>query len=632
MVEYYSLFDTVEGQKEEKKKSSVQKQQRPGKVAGSGAKNRGCDFCPLNSVKGINKIIDLDKVTGKQIMVWAQNPNETENKTKQALTGEAGKFLWKYGAKVGLKREDCDIQYVVRCWTYKKNYLDQTESRPPKKEELHCCSIYSEEAVERNQKKARVHLVLGKVAAKALLRGEYRKDTKTFYSEKLEAWVICTYHPSFFFGREGMDSKLKEFIEALGAAVQKAGQSKGKFSYIEGQDYKRVAAKNLEEEFIRPIKEASAAGERISVDIEDDVNEQGENVIVCVGVSWKAGMSRQVFINHPELKQSEKAKSQKMAALTWLLENPDIKKCMQYGCYDVTKIRRLWGIRVRGYDHDTVYSEYLRFSFRRAFGLAATAETRFREFAGYKEILEPYKEEGKPFASFLKVPMDIITIYNGADCDLTKRIEISNRKKVNQALMEVFIQVAFQLARMEENGPIFDRKHDKLLESWIPAKLDEIRARLKRVAGKEKFNPNAPAQVAEVLYDKLHLDRKLDAKWLKDHFRSTDKDTMQLLGKHHAFPRDVQAYRVLAKKKGTYMDGYRRSAAKYDGRLRTAWMLTGTVTGRLRSGGGKDKSRCLVNLQNIHGSCEIECLLVSDENWRSLYNGWLKRKMEKSVL
>jgi DNA polymerase I-like protein with 3'-5' exonuclease and polymerase domains len=79
----------------------------------------------------------------------------------------------------------------------------------------------------------------------------------------------------------------------------------------------------------------------------------------------------------------------------------------------------------------------------------------------------------------------------------------------------------------------------------------------------------------------------------------------------------------LSKKKGTYLDGYRKSAELHGGRLRTSWWLTGTVTGRLRSGGAKDKSKGIVNLQNIHGAQEIECLLISDKRWREVYEEWM---------
>lgn len=621
MSAYQSALDFDESMgapKEEKEKRAAT---QPSKMA-----RRGCEFCPLNKVKGIQKVKGLERITGKKIMVWAQNPGYEENKKGLELVGPAGKLLWAEGEKVGLEREKCDIQNCVRCWTVDADEeLGQMTPREPSKEEIHCCSVYTEEAIERNAGKAKVHLILGKVAAKTLLKGEYRKDQKTFFSQRLRAWCILTFHPSYFL-RGGPASKKKEFREALAIAVTKAGEGRGKFSYVEARDYKAVMAKNLEEELRAPITKASAAGERIIVDIEDGW-ENEKNLIICYGFSWKRGMARVVFVNHAGVKQSEAAKVRKLTVVREILEDPKIKKGFQHGSYDVGKIRKLDGIEVRGYDHDTQYSEYLRFSNRKAYGLAAIADVRFREFAGYKEILEPWKDEKTGMADLWKVPPETLVIYNGADCDLTKRIEEDNDGKVDQELLQVFIKVAVTLAKMEENGPIFDWEHDKILQEWLPVRLELLRKQLQKISGKDKLNPNSPVQVAAVVYDQLKLGRYLEQRWRKEHGkRTTDKETMLLLTGHHKFPGLINEYRVLAKKKGTYMDGYRKSAQLHGGKLRTKWWLTGTVTGRLRSSGEKDKSKGLVNLQNIHGAEEIENLLVSDLRWREVYETWLRKR------
>jgi hypothetical protein len=399
---------------------------------------------------------------------------------------------------------------VVRCWTVDRNEFDQMITREPSKEEIRCCSLYTEEAIARNADHARVHLVLGQVAARTLLKGEYRKDQKTFWSRNLKAWVICTYHPSYFL-RGAPRSRLKEFREALSVAVGKAGQRKGKFSYIEAQDYVVVLVQDLVEEE-KAIREVASKGIRVVFDIEDDWEElvaksrsPGKNVIVCVGYSYKRGKSRVVFLEHPQVKQSEVVRKKKLEFLKRVLEDSDIKKGFQHGSYDIWKLEKLLGIKVRGYDHDTQYSEYLRFSHRRTYSLESIADVRFREFAGYKEILDPYRDKKTKMVHFLQVPPEIIVRYNGADCDLTKRIEIDNDRKVNQALLRVLIWAAFPLARMEERGPFFDENHDKVLQTWIPVRLDLLRARLRRIAGDEKFNPESSKQVSAVIYDKLKL-------------------------------------------------------------------------------------------------------------------------------
>jgi uracil-DNA glycosylase family 4 len=597
-----------------------------GVKAKSSDKKRGCEFCPLNETEGIHKVKNLQNVKGRRIMVWAQNPGQIENRERKNLIGPAGKFLWDHGKAVGLHREDCDLQNVVRCWTVEKNELDQFEPREPSKEEIRCCSLYTEEALVLNQGKARIHLVLGAVAAKALLKGEYRKDQKTFFSKKLNTWVICTYHPSYFL-RGAPRSKLKEFKEALAAVVAKSEQSAGQFAYLNKMDYKSVPAGNMEEEIGKPIR---AANTRVVVDIEDDEDpDTKKRVIVYIGFSWGKGKSRGLFLQHPQVKQSEDAVAEKIKFIKEILEDGTIRKAMQHGSHDVWLLFKTLGIKVRGYDHDTEYSEYLRFSGRRAFGLGATADIRFRDFAGYKSILDPYRDPITEQAPFLKVPPPIIVKYNGADCDLTKRIEKSNDGKVNQALLQVYIRVGGVLARMEERGPLFDNEYDEQkLQKWIPVQLKKLLKKIRAIAKDENFNPNAPQQVATILYDKLKLQKHLDDSWWEENKRSTGAETLQMLDSYHEFPGLMMEFRKLHKIESTYMKAFRNSAAMHGGRLRTKWWLTGAITGRLRSGGEKNeknkKKKGIVNFQNIHGDPAVECMLVSDLAWRNVYKDWLR--------
>ena len=57
-------------------------------------------------------------------------------------------------------------------------------------------------------------------------------------------------------------------------------------------------------------------------------------------------------------------------------------------------------------------------------------------------------------------------LYNGADCDITKRIEIRTRKRVKLPLMHVYRDAAVILAKMEKDGPLFDyRQHKRLIKA-----------------------------------------------------------------------------------------------------------------------------------------------------------------------
>lgn len=160
---------------------------------------RGCDNCSLNKVKGIKKI--FGKIEGKSIMVWGQSPGPKENKEGKELLGPSGEFWWKEAHAAGIDREDCDIQNVVRCFPadIDEDTWPPLRMRDPSKLEIHCCSIYNDQAVVNS--KAKIHIVLGQIAAKILLGQEYTKDRRVFWSKKLRSKVVCLDHPNFFLKR-----------------------------------------------------------------------------------------------------------------------------------------------------------------------------------------------------------------------------------------------------------------------------------------------------------------------------------------------------------------------------------------------------------------------------------------------
>lgn len=585
---------------------------------------RGCSVCPLNNT-GATKILGIDRLRGKDLFIWSQSPGGQDNQAGLELLGAPGKFLWQELARVGITREDCDIQNVVRCRPTQLNEFDSAVDRAPTKEEVHCCSIYTEQALTRSQ--AKVHLVFGAVAAKALLGSEFRKGQKTFWSNKLNGHVVTTYHPTYFL-RGAPRSKMEEFRKALESAAEKLSIGGGQFDYLRKQRYQRVLTKDLPE-LEAKIREASGRGIRISTDIETGkLNDQA--VITCIGFCIEKGVTDVVFLDHADLEGRIK-RDLVIAFFRRILEDATIEKTFHYGSSDCLGLSDILDIRVKGFYYDTQYAEYMRDTNRKAFGLAAIADSRFQMFAGYKTILNPYKDENG-HANMSRVPIAILLLYNGADCDLGKRIENTTWKKANLSLMKAMVYASFVLKRMEMNGPIFDYKHLAFLETYIPAKLENTRVELRKWAKDPEYNPRSPPQTSAIIYDVLKLGRLLPKGYLagKKSMRTTDAETVELLCDRHPFARLLKDFRYFDKIESTYMHSYKLSADLHNGRLATKWWLTGASTGRMSSGGSKEEKeedaekKGIVNLQNIHGDASVECLLVSDLRWRSLYRDWLR--------
>ena len=583
-------------------------------------KGGGCSVCPLES-RGA-KLIQIKKIKQRQIMVWGQSPDKGQCDGESMWAGPVGRFISEELDAAGIDRRDCDIQNVVRCRPTVTDIAGVTKDRAPDKKEIAACSYHTARALEVSG--ARVHLVLGTVAGKALLGNEYKKNKAVFWSDKLSAWVVCVDHPMYFI-RGGSNFKLGLLRERL-KMIPSLIHRKSKYAYLEEQDYKLVKHYKTARKVIVALRRRAARNPKqyFSIDIEEGIvdpetrkaADEGVRVLLVLGISDKAGRAYVFAVDHPENDTPERNRRRVKSLLKKFLEDPAIKKSMHYGVSDSLGVQGLIGAKVRGYSFDTNYSTYLKWPAQKAYGLDEQSRVRVPEFSGYKEMIKPYLNPRAP--NFATIPLRIMKLYNGGDSDLTIRLTDMTLDKKGP-LLNTYVKVAYVLKRMESTGPYFDHKwYDKVVY-LVPQKLESTFARLKVLANDPEYNPDSPTQVAKILYDKFKLplvskDRKGNLK------RATDKTTLKLYAtmnikdRHKEFCEKHQLYKKLSKMESTYLSNYRESAEVNDGQLRTIWWLTGTITGRLSSGGGSRPG--IVNMQNLHGDKLLLNLLVSDLKWR----------------
>jgi uracil-DNA glycosylase family 4 len=594
-------------------------------------KERGCAVCPLNKVPGINKIFGT--VEGKPIALFAQSPGPEENERQKELVGRSGQWLWSELKRVGIKRSDCDVQNLgTRCFpadVEEGSYRNTFTMRNPTTEEIRCCSIHTDNMLP--ELKAKQILVFGQVAAKALLKTRSLPQNKIFWSAELNAKVYLLDHPSYFIRGTAPKDRLDAFRETLDlVAKERDGVNEDlsdSYAYIKRQDYRLVTNKQEAIAAGKIIRLHALKKRRVACDIENY-----EDTIVAIGFSPKPGLSFVFVCSHEE--QSEQDGSEVFDAAKAILEAEYIQLAFHYGCSDVEKLKA--SVAVAGYTHDTLLSEWMRLSDKKSYGLDAIAEARFPRFTGYKFIvttdmlrgvsIKPAPSNSQPEALYKyiekfslfdirKLSLETLRLYNGADCDLTKRIEVSNKKYVPQALMNLYIDLNFVLYRMERNGPLFDYEQNEKLEIIFPAREKALRQRLFELSGRDKpFNPGSIPEVKKIIFEELGLTFPFDGE------PNTGKNTLQTMFKQHEFPKALLQWRAAAKVVSTYLTSYRTCADLNGGRLATKWKATGTRTGRLASGGDKDKkSNKHTNLQNIHGDCQVQNQLVSDKNWKRAY-------------
>ncbi len=166
----------------------------------------------------------------------------------------------------------------------------------------------------------------------------------------------------------------------------------------------------------------------------------------------------------------------------------------------------------------------------------------------------------------------------------TARIEA---RGLNALLFEMEQPLTRVLFEMEREGFLVDGEVLADLGEWFTREVNECREAVYELTGVRNFNLNSPRQLGEILFDKLGLPTP--AKKGATGY-STSAEVLEGLIPYHPAIEPLLRYRKMAKLQSTYIDGLQKLRER-DGRVRTTFDQTATVTGRISS--------MEPNLQNI---------------------------------
>jgi DNA polymerase-1 len=161
-------------------------------------------------------------------------------------------------------------------------------------------------------------------------------------------------------------------------------------------------------------------------------------------------------------------------------------------------------------------------------------------------------------------------------------------QKLTSVYEKIDLPLAAVLANIERAGIRVNPKELGKMSQSMEKEIHRLEKEIWKLAGSE-FNVNSPAQLAEILFDKLNLQP--NSRRGKAKARSTAVDVLEDLAAQHPLPAKIIEYREIAKLKSTYVDALPKLIHPETGRLHTSFSQTGTATGRLSSSDP--------NLQNI---------------------------------
>ncbi len=142
---------------------------------------------------------------------------------------------------------------------------------------------------------------------------------------------------------------------------------------------------------------------------------------------------------------------------------------------------------------------------------------------------------------------------------------------------EMELPLCSVLYKMEKRGIAIDKNQLSQFGTMLAQRIAACEELIFSYS-EEKFNINSPAQLGNVLFEKLGLP---PVKKTKTGY-STNADVLEKLKNKHPIIPAIMDYRILSKLKSTYADGLMAVICD-DGRIRTTFQNLVTATGRLSS-------------------------------------------------
>ena len=319
-----------------------------------------------------------------------------------------------------------------------------------------------------------------------------------------------------------------------------------------------------------------------------DTETTGLNVFTAdlIGLSFCFSKGEAYYVTLPADKDET---SDVLREFKAFFQSEHIEKIGQNIKFDLLMLS-MYGIELRGPMFDTMIAHYLvQPELRHGMDYLAEIYLRYRTIH-YEDLVGG---KGKNQIDIRFVDLDLLCDYAAEDADITFQLKEILEKEIHQnGLQQLFYEIEMPLmkvlARMEQNGVRIDSEALRLSSVVLTGEMIELEKQIHELAGYE-FNVSSPAQVGEILFDRLKLDEK--AKKTKTGQYSTSEDVLEKIRSKHPIIGKILDYRGLKKLLSTYIDALPQLINQSTGKVHTSFNQTVASTGRLSSTNP--------NLQNI---------------------------------
>ncbi|MGF9741638.1 DNA polymerase [Priestia megaterium] len=276
-----------------------------------------------------------------------------------------------------------------------------------------------------------------------------------------------------------------------------------------------------------------------------------------------------------------------MEALKPFIESDQLLKVFHNAKYDI-HVMKNHNLNLKGFHFDTMIAMSLLNENEPSYALKNLAN-KYGQYFGYEDSSSTYEELfGK--TGFENTPLDVGSIYAAKDGHLTLMFydfimeQFERMPELKEYYFDIEKDITLVSVEMERNGFTVDLDYATKYAKELEHDVSMLEVELKRHFG--DINVNSPAQLSEVLFDKLGLHKHFPKNWK----RSTDKNVLKKLSEHHKGCEILLQYRDINKLLNTYVIPLPEKTDRH-GKLHGQFNQSGTVTGRFSSNNP--------NLQNL---------------------------------
>ncbi|MEQ9308686.1 MAG: DNA polymerase I [Balneolaceae bacterium] len=393
-----------------------------------------------------------------------------------------------------------------------------------------------------------------------------------------------------FFKKMEFRTLTKKYLEQDGPVAEKTGDQVDLFGSIEEQEkLQKLDEENNSYELVKSlerVKELATELTDVNVLCFDTETDAPDPISAkLVGLSFCTNPKTGCYI--PVNVEGGLDEKEVLEILKPVFGNKDSIKVAHNYKFDYTMLFR-HGIKIEGKLFDTMIAAYLVDA-----GQKIKMDELSKKYLGYEPVpIQALIGKGKAQKSMADLTPEEVYLYACEDADVTLQLyEILSKQLKKDELEEIANTCDFPLIEVlgdiEYYGVRLDVDMLNGFSTDLESDIKELEKEIYEKAGQE-FNINSPAQLGDILFDKLGLPAGKKTKTGK---YSTNESVLTKLAVKYEIPSLILEYRSLAKLKSTYVDALPSMINPDTNRVHTDFNQAVAATGRLASSNP--------NIQNI---------------------------------